>query len=399
MWVVLVVGLSVETVAVDALVLKSLLNAVYAVVTKLDVDGVVTSVVVGPTSELVAVALVVHNVSNCVYNLHLERSDVRLTSWIVDSSQRSVADDVVNNIVLGALVVTLPVQAVVELVLEVADLSISLSKLVAESVELGSEVLILWANGNNGCIPLSLAKLISETELYAWVLVPSLVAPTVDVLLNHVETEVEEEVNVLAKSEAVEQTSLEGEVTAVRAFLTIVGAFVLPATSSVGLVVVEVPASRSTSINYSVVEATGLVTAEPVSNVEQNIAGNTDAIELLSHYTLSVILHHVAHVGAITDGARVVGSTLHLLEVTADANTQQWREPLTDEQVSLRSEEALAELHVSVFVRHHNANTACGLDEPIVLHTIEDVALSGILNVLNLLSVNCRSQEKSTCTC
>ena len=204
----------------------------------------------------------------------------------------------------------------------------------------------------------------------------------------------------LAKSEGVEQTSLESEVAVVRTFLAIVPAFVLPATSAILLVVVEVPASRSTSINYSVVETTRFVATKPVGNVEENVTSYTDTIELLSSI-VGTILHLVSHISAVTNSIDVVhvGCTLHLLEVTADANTQQWREPLTNEQVGLRSHNALTELHLSIFVRHHNAYTAFSLDEPVVLHTVEDVALSGILNVLYLLSVNYRGQEKSTCTC
>ena len=129
MWVVLVVGLSVETAAVNTLVLKSLLNAIYTVVTKLDVDSIVTSVVVGPTSELVSVALVVYYVRYSVYNLHLERSDVRLASWEVNSCERSVANDVVVYNSLGALVVA-------DEVVQTVDLGVGVSKLSVESVDL-----------------------------------------------------------------------------------------------------------------------------------------------------------------------------------------------------------------------------------------------------------------------
>ena len=122
---VVVVGLAIEATTVDTLILKSFLNTIYTVVTKLDVDVIVTSVVICPTSETIVIVLISHNVSNCVYNFHLNWSDVRLTSWVIDSSERTFN---LSNIDLATVMIFLLTffefpQAVVELVLEILALA------------------------------------------------------------------------------------------------------------------------------------------------------------------------------------------------------------------------------------------------------------------------------------
>ena len=218
-------------------------------------------------------------------------------------------------------------------------------------------------------------------------------------LLHEVEAEVEQQVDVLTQTEGVEQTSAAAVVTSVtlETFL-LLETLIRPIALAVLVLTIDSPVVREANIGNSVVETSGMIATPPVGNVNHNVTGDTDVVELLLDSSiLAGLVATQTHDSRL--GLLQVNSTLHLVELTTETYSDDGREPLADKQVSLPTN-AILEIEMLVPSRHHHACTAESLNEPVVLETIEGVALSRILNVGHLLSASQRgNHEHSTCKC
>ena len=175
---VAVVDLSVQTVVSHTLLDESVLDSSNTVLAEASVDLVVTSVVVGPTGEGVALVLVEHDITHSVDNVVLDTNDLRNVDGEVNDSQRSLSVNGLTGIGNGF------VKASLELTLEVSDLAVGSSQTSSQCVALSIGALVRGANGNDGSSPLSLVELIAQTKECRGILNPSTLTSTINMLLH-----------------------------------------------------------------------------------------------------------------------------------------------------------------------------------------------------------------------
>ena len=205
----------------------------------------------------------------------------------------------------------------------------------------------------------------------------------------------------LTQTERVEQTGAAAIVASVTLLaILLLFAGISPVALAVFVGAIDSPVVREAHVRNCVVDTSGTIATPPVGDVDHHITSNTNVVELL-----------LIDVGLATDGLVAtqthngpcslvqVDSTLHLVELTTDTDTDDGREPLAHKQVALPAD-TIAELQILVPSRHHHTCTTEGLNEPVVLETIESVALSRILNIGHLLCASHRgNHEHSTCKC
>ena len=138
-------------------------------------------------------------------------------------------------------------------------------------------------------------------------------------LLHEVEAQIQVEVEFLGDSKAVHQTSLNAIVTAVIGVI-VCTIFPLAIRYGTGTITGIYPVSGSTHIENSVIETMGLVTYDPVGQVEHHITNQTKVVEVLGNECATIEL---ARPVTVTESGIVAspGCTLDLLIVNTETET------------------------------------------------------------------------------
>ena len=326
----------------------------HAVFAEADVDGVGTGVVISPTGEdELLVGGVLHYESDGLEDVDVLAGEAGNADGIVDGGQGTLLN--------GSGNFNRTVEASTELSLEVGDAGIGSGEACAEGVT----VFGFGVNGNDGYGPFGLAEVVGQAEVGGYV---DIVA--VEVCLVYIRhtfhgscAEVEGDGKVLGDVELVDKT----------------GAKVDEVILSVDPLVLVVTALgdeyTAAGIEDSVVDATGMVAAPPVGEVDEHVALRSEALHFLLVESVNGCF-----VGENEVKRGTIGKTFDLIPVDTEAHTDNGREPLTDIDTGVGSE-TVAELAVAVELRELKVSTTFGSDEPVVLETIEEIALVGVFNV------------------
>lgn len=139
------------------------------------------------------------------------------------------------------------------------------------------------------------------------------------------------------------------------------------------------PVCACATVNGEVVDATGFVTANPVGQVDHNVGDGAEVVEFLFVQTVDSRL--------VTDYANSVGGvgeTFGFQPAEADTDTNDGREPLAYIKRG-SGRPTVFPITMNITGREEDVRATFSRDKPVVLKTIEEIALSGILYIRDFL--------------